>query len=245
MFTPRERPGTHCAGGWVGPTAGLDRCEKSRPPPGFDPQTIQLVASRYTDWATGPVLWVYLYIIQSHTQNTVTHSVWQTELILRWLQRTHASVYKRFPFELATEVFHCLNPNTGDSNIAIFREFHICKFWLRKISECSNIFRCVASSYRRSKRTVPSAQVASKQSRLGPMLTRLRVPQERCQIMGNTAIGGAILRGTGIWLTQPLYCYLPSSIIRGPFPIFISFPPFFHSFLVWVAIFFLLQLQTK
>jgi hypothetical protein len=30
-FYPRERPGTHCTGGWVGPRAGLDVCEKSRP----------------------------------------------------------------------------------------------------------------------------------------------------------------------------------------------------------------------
>ena len=35
-----------------GPTASLDRCGKSRPPPGFDPCTIQPVASRYTDYAT-------------------------------------------------------------------------------------------------------------------------------------------------------------------------------------------------
>jgi hypothetical protein len=28
---PRERPGTHCIGGWVGPRAGLDVCEKSSP----------------------------------------------------------------------------------------------------------------------------------------------------------------------------------------------------------------------
>ena len=28
---PRERPGTHCIGGWVGPRADLDRCGKSRP----------------------------------------------------------------------------------------------------------------------------------------------------------------------------------------------------------------------
>jgi hypothetical protein len=28
---PRERQGTHCTGGWVGPRAGLDRCGKSRP----------------------------------------------------------------------------------------------------------------------------------------------------------------------------------------------------------------------
>jgi hypothetical protein len=26
-----EKPGTHCTGGWVGPTAGLDKCGKSRP----------------------------------------------------------------------------------------------------------------------------------------------------------------------------------------------------------------------
>jgi hypothetical protein len=51
---PRERPGTHCTGGWVGPRAGLDRFGKSRPPPGFDPQTFQPVGSRYTDYATRP-----------------------------------------------------------------------------------------------------------------------------------------------------------------------------------------------
>jgi hypothetical protein len=28
---PRERPGTHCTGGWVGPRAGLDVCEKFAP----------------------------------------------------------------------------------------------------------------------------------------------------------------------------------------------------------------------
>jgi len=46
---PRERPGTHCMRGWVGPRAGLDKCGKSRAPPGFDPWTDQPVASRYTD----------------------------------------------------------------------------------------------------------------------------------------------------------------------------------------------------
>jgi hypothetical protein len=28
---PREILGTHCTGGWVGPRAGLDLCEKPRP----------------------------------------------------------------------------------------------------------------------------------------------------------------------------------------------------------------------
>jgi len=51
---PRERAGIHCIGGWAGPRAGLDRCGKYRPPPGFDPRTVQLVASRYTDYAPGP-----------------------------------------------------------------------------------------------------------------------------------------------------------------------------------------------
>jgi hypothetical protein len=48
---PRERCGTHCTWGWVGPRTGLDACGKSRPRPGFDPRTVQPVASRYTDWA--------------------------------------------------------------------------------------------------------------------------------------------------------------------------------------------------
>ena len=30
-YFSRERPGTHCTGGWVGPRDGLDRCGKSRP----------------------------------------------------------------------------------------------------------------------------------------------------------------------------------------------------------------------
>ena len=48
---PRERPGTLCIGGWVGPRTGLAEYGKSRPPPVFDPRTVQPVASRYTDCA--------------------------------------------------------------------------------------------------------------------------------------------------------------------------------------------------
>jgi len=56
LFTPGERPRTHYTGGCVGPRDGLDRCEKSRPPPGFYPRTVKHVASRYTDWATPPTV---------------------------------------------------------------------------------------------------------------------------------------------------------------------------------------------
>jgi hypothetical protein len=52
---PRQRPGTHCRGGWVGPRVGLDGCWKSRPPPGFNPRTVQPIASRYTDLAISAI----------------------------------------------------------------------------------------------------------------------------------------------------------------------------------------------
>ena len=42
---------THCVGGWVGPRGSLDRCGKSHPQLGFDPLTVQPVASCYTDYA--------------------------------------------------------------------------------------------------------------------------------------------------------------------------------------------------
>ena len=47
----RERNGTHCTAGWVGPRAGLDGWRKISPPPGFDPRTVQPVASRCTNYA--------------------------------------------------------------------------------------------------------------------------------------------------------------------------------------------------
>ena len=46
---PRERPATHCIGGRVVTWAGLDGCGKSRPTLGFEHQTVQSIASRYTD----------------------------------------------------------------------------------------------------------------------------------------------------------------------------------------------------
>jgi hypothetical protein len=74
---PQVRPGTHCTGGWVGPRAGLDVCEKSRPPPGFDPRTVQPVVSRYTDWAIRPhIVWKSEHELCQVTQCSKTrHSV--------------------------------------------------------------------------------------------------------------------------------------------------------------------------
>ena len=38
----------------MGSRAGLDRCGKSRPPPGFDPRTVQPIVSRYSTELPGP-----------------------------------------------------------------------------------------------------------------------------------------------------------------------------------------------
>jgi hypothetical protein len=46
---PGKRRGTHSIGGWVGPRAGLEGLLKISTLPGFDPRTVQLLASRYTD----------------------------------------------------------------------------------------------------------------------------------------------------------------------------------------------------
>jgi hypothetical protein len=50
LFYPRERHSTHCTVGWVGPRASLERCRKSRPPPGFNYQTFQSVVSCHTNY---------------------------------------------------------------------------------------------------------------------------------------------------------------------------------------------------
>ena len=59
-----RRPGTHCVGGWVGPTVGLDGSGKSRPI-GIRPRIVHPEASRYTDYA------VPLYAKQNNTCTTV------------------------------------------------------------------------------------------------------------------------------------------------------------------------------
>jgi len=48
---PQERPGTPFMRAWVGATAGLDGCGKSRP---TGIQSADRPASRYTDYGTQP-----------------------------------------------------------------------------------------------------------------------------------------------------------------------------------------------
>ena len=48
---PGKTPSTHRIGGSVDPQGRSGRVRKISPPPGFDPRTVQLVGSRYTDRA--------------------------------------------------------------------------------------------------------------------------------------------------------------------------------------------------
>ena len=61
---PRESPATHCTGGWVGPRAGLDGCEKSRPS-GF----------RSPDLATTEAS-VFFFIVCTLLSSILTLSAW-------------------------------------------------------------------------------------------------------------------------------------------------------------------------
>jgi hypothetical protein len=49
LLYPKEGPGTHCIGVWIGPWASLERCGTSSPKPEFDPRTVQPATGRYTD----------------------------------------------------------------------------------------------------------------------------------------------------------------------------------------------------
>jgi hypothetical protein len=52
VLSSGKSAGIHCAEGWVGLRVGLDGCgENLWPPPVFEPQTPQSVASRNTDYA--------------------------------------------------------------------------------------------------------------------------------------------------------------------------------------------------
>jgi hypothetical protein len=91
-FHPRKTPYTHCTGGWVGPRAGLNRCVKSRFPPGFDLRTVQFVVSRYTDWAIWPTRCFFKSLLTSmfHYKITTLHA---KSFLLQFLVTLTNTVY--------------------------------------------------------------------------------------------------------------------------------------------------------
>ena len=59
---PRERPGTHCKGGWVGPRAGLDGCGKPRPTEIRSPDRPACSESLYRLSYRGRHMWLRFYL---------------------------------------------------------------------------------------------------------------------------------------------------------------------------------------
>jgi hypothetical protein len=60
---PRKRSSTHCTIDWVDTRACLDRCEEKEilQPSGFEPRTVQSIASRHTDYTTIMQVLQYVY----------------------------------------------------------------------------------------------------------------------------------------------------------------------------------------
>jgi len=127
-FPRRERPGTHCTGGWLGPRNGLDRCVKSRPPPGFDPRTFQPVASSYTDYANRPtqVTEGPHYSLRAQLRAALAYAYFEREVggrvikalegrylktvnyIEVWLNETVARYTKTKPIQQKERLFYCV-----------------------------------------------------------------------------------------------------------------------------------------
>jgi hypothetical protein len=84
----------------MGPRVGLDGCGKSRHPPGFDPRTVQPVASRYTDWAIAAhtirlikyINWLLFPVKEKETRKIVVKSLNEDPKVLESLRTERALV---------------------------------------------------------------------------------------------------------------------------------------------------------
>ena len=101
----------------MGLRAGLDRCGKSRPPPpGFDPRTVQPVASRCTDYTTRPTKVVNSYRTKRRHIIAVKISV-LTPLHFEIVSAYYFSSFVFHPFALC---FFCLPHAVSLSSVSLF-----------------------------------------------------------------------------------------------------------------------------
>jgi hypothetical protein len=89
-FTPWKQTGDPLYSRLGGSRAVLDECEKSRPPPRFDPRTVQPVASRYTDCS---VTWIHhcMSVPTIHTPNALMFI--GLPIFSRWKQNNSSGCY--------------------------------------------------------------------------------------------------------------------------------------------------------
>ena len=75
-----------------GPQGRFGRMRKISPSPGFDPRTVQPVASRYTDWAFSVMVWMsrppFSYMSEFLRLLTMQHAV-STDIKLKSELRLH------------------------------------------------------------------------------------------------------------------------------------------------------------
>ena len=96
---PRERRGTHCTGGGVGPTAGLGRCGKSRPPTGIrSPDRPARSQSLYrlhypAHDEISSISKFLLPTARSHRRNTTLLNKSPFEKDLHWIQREGSQIF--------------------------------------------------------------------------------------------------------------------------------------------------------
>jgi len=74
----------------VGPHGWSGQVWKMSPLPGFDPRTIQPVANRYTNWATQPTIYIYIYIYSTQPFRKYLYSLSITQTrspCIHWYNR--------------------------------------------------------------------------------------------------------------------------------------------------------------
>ena len=106
-----KRAGSHCTRGCLGPRVGLHGPGKSLPPPGFNPRTVQPVASRYTDWAIPrrkrsqsllALKWdEYRPPVQKNTQHKAHNSQWTLVLLQKASNVPHLTLFNKLPWSTA------------------------------------------------------------------------------------------------------------------------------------------------
>ena len=82
------RPGTH----WVGPRACLNGCGKSRPPPGFDPRTVQPVTENR-----------HKIILFAHSHNWLCS---KGQPVVKVLHRVNRKRHHSFPVFITKNAIH-------------------------------------------------------------------------------------------------------------------------------------------
>jgi len=80
-----------------GPEGRSRHVWKISPPPGFDSRTVQLGASRYTGWATGPTLWcryLYMFLLELEIFRRISQWKWKHNLCSGIIFPKNRAVYE-------------------------------------------------------------------------------------------------------------------------------------------------------